>query len=82
MNRFHVHLSKEQNIFESKAQIGSSIIYCKRDRCSKFKSFHLIPYFVLVSAEILLDLSRHSNFRFALFVIHSLIARFLNYMNI
>ena len=30
---------KEQNVLESKAEIGSAIIYCKRDCCSKVKFF-------------------------------------------
>ena len=39
MNGFHTHLSKEQIILESKAQICSSITYCTRDYCSKFEFF-------------------------------------------
>ena len=31
MNGFHTHLSQEQIILESKAEICSSIKYCKRD---------------------------------------------------
>ena len=73
---------KEQNVFESKAEIGSAIIYCKRDCCSKFKFFLHIHYFVFISAAILLDLSCYSNSQFASFVIHKLITRPLNYMNL
>ena len=48
---------KEQNVLESKAEIGSATIYCKRDCCSKVKFFLHIHYFVFISAAILLDLS-------------------------
>ena len=37
------------------SEIGSAIIYCKRDCCLKLKSFLHIHYFVFISTTILLD---------------------------